>query len=55
FPNVPFHQLPAVHPYVKKHIITEERGYIAGQREIIGNLSRNKGSGWAVDAAGPAL
>ncbi|MDH3469316.1 MAG: fatty acid desaturase, partial [Gammaproteobacteria bacterium] len=35
FPNVPFHQLPALHRLVASKIIVEPRGYLAGQRDII--------------------
>ena len=55
FPNVPFHQLPAVHALVKQHVIVEPRGYIAGQRKIVSNLASSKGTGWATEAAGPTL
>lgn len=38
FPNLPFHQLPRLHPWVRPHIVLEPRGYVAGQRDIIATL-----------------
>ncbi|MGI9304685.1 MAG: fatty acid desaturase [Gammaproteobacteria bacterium] len=54
FPNVPFHRLPALHRLVGSRVIVEPRGYIAGQRHIVGIL-RASGSKAGASASHPML